>query len=276
VVIRSLIPVPHGDRIKLSVLQGNSSNPFFPKEELLNTPVSQTNVASPSGRAKGPLEKFCSACGEVINKQADPCPKCGARQRQPLSKTALVLITFFLGSVGAHKFYVGKTGLGVLYLLFCWTGIPGIIAFIEFIIYLVTDEEELRRKYPECKGNVVAVVVVAIVVMVFIVVAILAAVAIPLYMGYVKDARINTANNIGGSVAALCGACKNESGTLAPNLNPAGGGTVGCSGTSSENQSITIPGDIIVTITPSGDGGGTVTARYKTGQASNTEKTFSY
>ncbi|EFL92339.1 TM2 domain-containing hypothetical protein [Candidatus Regiella insecticola LSR1] len=40
---------------------------------------------------------------------------------------------FFFGGIGAHKFYLGKIGQGFLYLLFFWTLIPAIIAFIEFI-----------------------------------------------------------------------------------------------------------------------------------------------
>ncbi len=39
-------------------------------------------------------------------------------------------LCFFLGSFGAHKFYLDQAGKGVLYLLFCWTCIPGILAFI--------------------------------------------------------------------------------------------------------------------------------------------------
>jgi TM2 domain-containing membrane protein YozV len=45
--------------------------------------------------------------------------------------TTAILWALFLGGVGGHKFYMGEAGLGVLYLLFCWTYIPGIIAFIE-------------------------------------------------------------------------------------------------------------------------------------------------
>ena len=45
--------------------------------------------------------------------------------------TTAVLLALFLGGLGIHKFYMGKPGLGVLYLLFCWTSIPAIISFIE-------------------------------------------------------------------------------------------------------------------------------------------------
>ncbi|MCZ3413305.1 hypothetical protein LRS27_26235, partial [Klebsiella pneumoniae] len=42
---------------------------------------------------------------------------------------------------------LGKIGQGFLYLIFCWTFIPAIIAFIEFIIYLCDSDEKFARKY---------------------------------------------------------------------------------------------------------------------------------
>lgn len=57
------------------------------------------------------------------------------------------LLAFFLGGLGAHKFYLGKVGQGFLYLIFCWTFIPAIVAFIEFFIYLYTSDEDFARKY---------------------------------------------------------------------------------------------------------------------------------
>lgn len=56
---------------------------------------------------------------------------------RPVNKLAYCLFAFFLGSFGAHKFYSGRIGLGVLYILFCWTGIPSIIALIEFILAVI-------------------------------------------------------------------------------------------------------------------------------------------
>jgi TM2 domain-containing membrane protein YozV len=42
-----------------------------------------------------------------------------------------VLLSALLGHFGAHRFYMGDTGLGFVYLIFCWTGIPTILGFIE-------------------------------------------------------------------------------------------------------------------------------------------------
>ena len=42
-----------------------------------------------------------------------------------------ILLALFLGSFGLHHFYLRRTGLGILYLCFFWTGIPGFLGFIE-------------------------------------------------------------------------------------------------------------------------------------------------
>ena len=63
------------------------------------------------------------------------------------SKITAVLLALFVGGIGAHKFYLGSIGLGILYLLFFWTGIPLIIALIEGIVYLRMSEDEFRAKY---------------------------------------------------------------------------------------------------------------------------------
>jgi TM2 domain-containing membrane protein YozV len=41
------------------------------------------------------------------------------------------LFALFLGCFGVHHFYLRRDALGVLYLLFCWTGITAILGFIE-------------------------------------------------------------------------------------------------------------------------------------------------
>ena len=107
---------------------------------------------------KGADEKFCSECGEAIKAKAEIYPKCGVRQNPPpssfgnvapngKSKIAAALLAFFLGGFGGHKFYLGQVGLGILYLAFCWTFIPAIIAFIEFIILLTMSDDAFNQKY---------------------------------------------------------------------------------------------------------------------------------
>jgi TM2 domain-containing membrane protein YozV len=63
------------------------------------------------------------------------------------SKVAAGVLGILLGSLGIHKFYLGKIGMGVLYLLFCWTAIPGIIGLVEGIIYLCTDDYTFQLKH---------------------------------------------------------------------------------------------------------------------------------
>jgi TM2 domain-containing membrane protein YozV len=42
-----------------------------------------------------------------------------------------ILLALFLGTFGVHHFYLHRTGLGILYCCFCWTGIPTLLGFIE-------------------------------------------------------------------------------------------------------------------------------------------------
>lgn len=42
-----------------------------------------------------------------------------------------VLLALFLGTFGAHHFYLRRVGLGLLYLAFFWTGFPALLGFIE-------------------------------------------------------------------------------------------------------------------------------------------------
>ena len=65
------------------------------------------------------------------------------------NKVVAGILAILLGDLGIHKFYLGKIGMGILYLLFCWTGIPAIVGLIEGILYLVADDATFQSKY--CK-----------------------------------------------------------------------------------------------------------------------------
>jgi hypothetical protein len=42
-----------------------------------------------------------------------------------------ILLALFLGTFGIHHFYLRRTGLGILYCCFFWSGFPAILGFIE-------------------------------------------------------------------------------------------------------------------------------------------------
>ncbi len=42
-----------------------------------------------------------------------------------------ILLALFLGTFGIHHFYLRRTGLGILYCCFFWTGLTSILGFIE-------------------------------------------------------------------------------------------------------------------------------------------------
>ena len=42
-----------------------------------------------------------------------------------------VLLALFLGTFGAHHFYLRRVGLGILYLVFSFTGIPTVVSLVE-------------------------------------------------------------------------------------------------------------------------------------------------
>ena len=62
-------------------------------------------------------------------------------------RIAAVIIAFGLGWFGMHKFYLGKWGWGLIYLLFSWTSLPLIISIVEGVMYLLMSDEEFDHKY---------------------------------------------------------------------------------------------------------------------------------
>ena len=112
-----------------------------------------------------PAQKFCKHCGGRIPADAVICTLCGRQveetaqaapnivinntntnenvnnntmnaymQTRARNKWVALLLCFFLGGIGAHKFYEGKTGMGVLYIF--TLGLFGIGVLIDFITLL--------------------------------------------------------------------------------------------------------------------------------------------
>ncbi|MBP3231735.1 MAG: zinc-ribbon domain and TM2 domain-containing protein [Anaerovibrio sp.] len=125
------------------------------------------------------MSKFCQNCGQQMDDNVDYCPNCGTYSKNIMpaasdnninqyqnssqyqsygagvpgtawglgddkklvNKVAYGILAILLGGFGIHKFYAGKTMWGVLYILFCWTGIPAILALVEGIIGLTTHDD---------------------------------------------------------------------------------------------------------------------------------------
>ncbi len=96
---------------------------------------------------------FCKYCGAEINDDAAVCIKCGravntiASNEETSQKDwlATLLLCFFLGGLGVHRFYVGKVGTGIVQLL--TLGGCGIWALIDFVFIAIgsfTDADGKR------------------------------------------------------------------------------------------------------------------------------------
>lgn len=62
------------------------------------------------------------------------------------NKTVAAILAIILGNLGIHRFYLGDW-LGILYLVFCWTFIPGLVGLIEGIWFLMMSPEEFDERY---------------------------------------------------------------------------------------------------------------------------------
>jgi len=126
----------------------------------------QTAYQQPVGSVQPPYQppvqptKFCNFCGAVIPQSAVVCTACGrpvasyaAPQPQIIinntsnnpvvggkacSKWIAFILCFFLGLLGAHKFYEGKAGMGILYIF--TAGLFGIGALVDLIVILTKPD----------------------------------------------------------------------------------------------------------------------------------------
>lgn len=135
---------------------------------------------------------FCRGCGKEIHETAVSCPHCGCQQTAAAtgnikSQSVAAVLAAFVGGIGIHRFYLRSPISGIFYILFCWTGIPGLIALVETFIYTFMSQQSWARKYNNGVISEPVHIAIRILVLIFpvaFVAGILAAIAIPAYQSY--------------------------------------------------------------------------------------------
>ncbi len=103
--------------------------------------------------------KYCPNCGKEIDEKAFVCVHCGVKQPGTGGGSALdldlgeknrmvaALLALLLGGIGAHKFYLGQTNTGIVYLLLLVTTISIWLSLIDGIVLLSMSDEDFTAKY---------------------------------------------------------------------------------------------------------------------------------
>lgn len=128
--------------------------------------VIHMDMPRPTGTPADTWAKFCQHCGQALTASDVTCPCCGSptgavntgaapqvvvnnyisstpvnsdstpqiTEAVPRNKWIALVLCLMFGYLGAHKFYEGKIGMGILYLL--TMGLFGIGIFVDMIVIL--------------------------------------------------------------------------------------------------------------------------------------------
>ena len=96
----------------------------------------------------------CENCEADIRSGALQCEACGhiSSRFTYKSRVAASAFALFGGAFGLHRFYLGQWR-ALLYLMFCWTPLPWLIALVECIAFMTTDQRRWNRRYNHGIGN---------------------------------------------------------------------------------------------------------------------------
>jgi TM2 domain-containing membrane protein YozV len=62
-------------------------------------------------------------------------------------KSTAAILALFMGGIGVHKFYLGRIGAGIVYLIFSFTFVPVLLGLIDFFVLALMDPDEFNRRY---------------------------------------------------------------------------------------------------------------------------------
>jgi len=96
----------------------------------------------------------CQVCGAMNPPGTTVCEKCYAATDpnavySDKNRTTALVLALLLGIVGGHRFYVGKTGMGILYIF--TGGLFGIGVLVD-VIKIITGDSRDSNGYPLRKG----------------------------------------------------------------------------------------------------------------------------
>jgi TM2 domain-containing membrane protein YozV len=116
-------------------------------------------------------EKYCYDCAALLPRKAALCAGCGVVQpvlsvgvfapaHDPLldrdakpparpKKIVAALFALALGGLGLHRVYLGRPASAFIYLLFCWTFVPALIAVVEGIRLLAMSDAKFAARYSQ-------------------------------------------------------------------------------------------------------------------------------
>lgn len=118
----------------------------------------------------------CKYCGCKVSDDTTICPHCCASivsdkpktvdekieskfsegvsvGKSGKSKLVAGLFAILLGGIGVHHFYMGNVGLGVVDILFSWTGIPSILGLVNGIIYLTESDDSFDSRIKDVSNR---------------------------------------------------------------------------------------------------------------------------
>jgi TM2 domain-containing membrane protein YozV len=63
------------------------------------------------------------------------------------NRVVAIILTFFFGALGIHKFYLGHNFAGLMYLIFSWTFIPALLSIFDFFGLVLMSDQAFNAQY---------------------------------------------------------------------------------------------------------------------------------